>query len=1371
MRTELLCSVLSLCAVAPTVSAQSPNLEKKNILPTSLLSLQSYLGNEVQVSKLTTPVVGDVYTIEVKGKIISGTGRGLDICVNDAKGQGFRVSLDAKSLNWTNPLTNSQKLVSSDNTKLRTLRFAVIDKQVSIYQDGYYVATCPLETIEESIAHGFGENVNPEVIPTKSWGSSKPTPISKGWYLLDGDNQEVTKWPNSRFEVSPNLKLTNEDGTVYNGNFFLFRWDGSLKNKSYKYAYAVTGLKANTTYQLSMDCAYWNNDNSTTFKLGVSHEKTLENPLKTVNVKTKGKSGKQKLVANAMTFTTDEVGTYYVYMAGTEAIFAIANIELKEFKEECTPMILVGKNYEGEASMEVQSATYDASGAFAPESTFGERSSLNFSDVGNVQQGFLYNSDVTVSGKTNLHLTADGTPFTDVNFNLQGEDAWLYIDNVKPSKVIANYLDHVKVNGQAAVKEENCRITMWANGTVIIPNGQAYDKKALVAYDGENFTGNSKEFEIDTYHNNLGEWDNKIRSFKLKKGYMATLANNANGTGYSRVFIADDADLEVSVLPEGMENFVSFVRVFRWNWVSKKGKANGYAQKDQINQTCNYNWDVSGKSDDLDIEYTPIRQNLGWPSFSAINNKKGVTHLLGCNEPDRPDQANATVDQVIEMWPEMLKSGLRLGSPAPSSVWTWNGEFFNLINQLGYRCDFAVAHIYENSLNATSLVSRIKTLSDKGKGRPVWITEWNNGANWTKESWPTNKGPKCDADSNPILDENGNTTEVTRPLSAENAEKNRQFFAEALPALDNCNLIERYFEYDWVQDCRALVLNGKLTPAGKVYANHKAALAYHEMDSKPWENWKICPPFPLMSTDKDFRNITIKWYDHNGETGKKYVLERKMDDETEFSAYKEFALGKDYQAGETVTFTEAIPCTSTVTYRIKALSYKSTESEYSREKTFTRDAAVAAPVLKGEATSTSIIHLSWDAVSGAKSYRIERAESENGEYQVIADNLTTTSYDDRDLKPNTTYYYRAYSLNTAVERPVSEVLAVRTKAFAKPDDIAGLHISGGANSASIRWQFAYDIYYKVLRSDKENGTYTVIADKVDGTSYIDEGLTNGTTYYYKVQPYNEAGDGNASAILKATPEAGKYLHLAFDENKGSISYDEWGGYDGAFLQGASFVEGRNGGYAAKLVKSNKSYIELPKGAVSRLSDYTIATWIKITAGRGRIFDFGSGSGTFMIAAANSTGVKYKITCEKGAFDFTVPCKWTTTDWHHLVITQKGKDMAVYFDGEEVGTAVNEKEIYPKDMGITTRNWLGRSQWSSDAYCDHIYDDFRIYNYAIEASDVTTLYEDKEILTGITQLEDRSNGVRNEAIYDLQGRKVSHPVKGIYIQKGKKFVVK
>lgn len=145
-----------------------------------------------------------------------------------------------------------------------------------------------------------------------------------------------------------------------------------------------------------------------------------------------------------------------------------------------------------------------------------------------------------------------------------------------------------------------------------------------------------------------------------------------------------------------MEKFVSFVRVFRWNWPSKKGKANDYGQKDMLNITATYDWSAGGNSD-ADVEYTPIRQNLGWPSWDEINQKKGVTHVLGCNEPDRPDQANAKADQVIQMWPEMMKSGLRIGSPAPSSVWAWNRNFMNTADSLNYRVDFMVAHIYEKT--------------------------------------------------------------------------------------------------------------------------------------------------------------------------------------------------------------------------------------------------------------------------------------------------------------------------------------------------------------------------------------------------------------------------------------------------------------------------------------------------------------------------------------------------------------------------------------------------------------------------------------------------------------------------------------------------
>lgn len=154
-------------------------------------------------------------------------------------------------------------------------------------------------------------------------------------------------------------------------------------------------------------------------------------------------------------------------------------------------------------------------------------------------------------------------------------------------------------------------------------------------------------------------------------------------------------------------------------------------------------------------------------------------------------------------------------------------------------------------------------------------------------------------------------------------------------------------------------------------------------------------------------------------------------------------------------------------------------------------------------------------------------------------------------------------------------------------------------------------------------------------------------------------------------------------------------------------------------------------------------------------------------------MKYKITCEKGAFDFTVPMKWSTTDWNHVVITQKGAEMKIYLNGELAGEGNNEKLIYPKDMGETTQNWLGRSQWAQDAYCDHVYDDFRIYDLAISDDDVKTLFADGELIFNdpSTGIEDIKTDVPTvKGIYNINGMKVNKPGKGIYIIDGKKKLI-
>ena len=155
-------------------------------------------------------------------------------------------------------------------------------------------------------------------------------------------------------------------------------------------------------------------------------------------------------------------------------------------------------------------------------------------------------------------------------------------------------------------------------------------------------------------------------------------------------------------------------------------------------------------------------------------------------------------------------------------------------------------------------------------------------------------------------------------------------------------------------------------------------------------------------------------------------------------------------------------------------------------------------------------------------------------------------------------------------------------------------------------------------------------------------------------------------------------------------------------------------------------------------------------------------------------MKYKITCAKGAFDFTVPMKWSTTEWNHVVITQQGAEMKVYLNGELAGEGDNAKLISPKDMGETTQNWLGRSQWAQDAYCDHVYDDFRIYDRAISSDDVKTLYADGELTfndssTGIESFKKETSSVKG--IYNLSGMKVNKPGKGFYIIDGKKKLLR
>lgn len=113
-----------------------------------------------------------------------------------------------------------------------------------------------------------------------------------------------------------------------------------------------------------------------------------------------------------------------------------------------------------------------------------------------------------------------------------------------------------------------------------------------------------------------------------------------------------------------------------------------------------------------------------------------------------------------------------------------------------------------------------------------------------------------------------------------------------MDVLDNEPLLERHFVYNWVQDARSFVLDGKLTPAGREYANHHSALAFNRK-SEYIHNWHIAPPFAYLNVNSDYKSLDMKFYDHNGETGRNYIIECKKDNKTEWTVYKTLTLGTE----------------------------------------------------------------------------------------------------------------------------------------------------------------------------------------------------------------------------------------------------------------------------------------------------------------------------------------------------------------------------------------------------------------------------------------------------------------------------------------------
>ena len=89
-----------------------------------------------------------------------------------------------------------------------------------------------------------------------------------------------------------------------------------------------------------------------------------------------------------------------------------------------------------------------------------------------------------------------------------------------------------------------------------------------------------------------------------------------------------------------------------------------------------------------------------------------------------------------------------------------------------------------------------------------------------------------------------------------------------------------------------------------------------------------------------------------------------------------------------------------------------------------------------------------------------------------------------------------------------------------PDPPTALAAAAGNARVTLTWTgSAGASAYSVYRSSSSGGTYASVATGVEGTSYTDLTLVNGTAYYYLVTATNASGESGHSNEASATPQA------------------------------------------------------------------------------------------------------------------------------------------------------------------------------------------------------------------------------------------------------------
>jgi fibronectin type 3 domain-containing protein len=228
--------------------------------------------------------------------------------------------------------------------------------------------------------------------------------------------------------------------------------------------------------------------------------------------------------------------------------------------------------------------------------------------------------------------------------------------------------------------------------------------------------------------------------------------------------------------------------------------------------------------------------------------------------------------------------------------------------------------------------------------------------------------------------------------------------------------------------------------------------------------------------------------------------------------------------GDVLTYTdEDIDLGVTYFYHVKVTNGLG-ESDASNEVSSNPDLP-SSPALSFDVDGTTVT-LTWTAPadegsSAIVNYTIYRG-TESGYLEVLATVGNVLTFVDDTVLAGHTYLYQVTAVNAQGEGPRSNEVSLTVGAV--PSVPQNLEAVAGNGTVNLTWNAPNEdggwpiTGYKVYRRTSE-GAEVLLAIIGNVTNYVDNAVTNGQTYYYRVSAVNAMGEGAQTGSVDATPFA------------------------------------------------------------------------------------------------------------------------------------------------------------------------------------------------------------------------------------------------------------